>query len=56
MSENVRQITSDNIFYPPSQRDQENNRSLSRGNNRSRQTPASREEWAEVLASADRYY
>jgi hypothetical protein len=56
MSGNIRQITADNINDTPSKRRHENSRRLSRGNNRNRQTPASREEWAEVLATADKYY
>ena len=56
MSENIRKITS-NIIDTPSQRRNKSNRViLSRGGNSNRQTPASREEWAEVLAVADKYY
>ena len=40
-----------------SERQQESNRvSPNRANAKNRLTPASREEWAEVLATADRYY
>ena len=56
MSENIRRITS-NIIDTPSQRHSKSKRALLRhGINRNRQTPASREEWAEVLAAADKYY
>jgi len=56
MSGNIRKITSDDIIDTPSQRHEESGISLSRGDNSNYQTPASREEWAEVLATADRYY
>lgn len=56
MSGNIRQITSDNINETSSQRGYENNYALDRGHSRNRQIPASREEWAEVLATADKYY
>ena len=56
MSENIRKITSD-IIDTPSQRPSKSKRVLlSHGDNRNRQTPASRAEWAEVLAAADKYY
>ena len=56
MSENIRKITSD-IIDTPSQRNDKSKRALvSRGGNRNRNNPASREEWAEVLATADKYY
>ena len=56
MSGNTRQITSDNIIDTPSQRHQERGGSSSRDNDSNCHTPASREEWAEVLATADKYY
>ncbi len=56
MSENIRKITSD-IIDTPSQRSNKSKRAiLILGGYRSRQTPASREDWAEVLAAADKYY
>lgn len=56
MSENIRKITS-NIIDTPSQLSNRSKRALlNRGGTRNRQTPASREEWAEVLAVADKYY
>ena len=56
MAENIRKITS-NIIDTPSQRRSKRKRVLlAHGGNRNRQTPASREEWAEVLAAADKYY
>ena len=56
MSENIRKITSD-IIDTPSQRSNKSKRViLILGGNRNRQTPSCRDEWAEVLAAADKYY
>ena len=56
MSENIRKLTSDIIDTPSKSQNKSKSDLLIRGSNRNRQTPASREEWAEVLATADRYY
>ena len=56
MSENIRKITSDIIDTPSQRRGKSKRVHLSHGGNRNRKTPASREEWAEVLAAADKYY
>ena len=45
------------VNEPRSARQQESKKVFpNRDNSRRRQTPASREEWAEVLATAERYY
>jgi len=57
MSGNIEKILSDNINETPSQRRLESkNVLLNHGDRRNHQTPASSEEWAEVLATADKYY
>ena len=56
MSENIHKITSAIIDTPSQRRSKSKRADLNRGDNRNRQTPASREEWAEVLAAADKYY
>jgi hypothetical protein len=56
MSGNFRQITSEIIDTPSQRRNKSKRVLLVRGGNRNRQTPDSREEWAEVLAEADKYY
>jgi hypothetical protein len=57
MSGNIRQASYIDIDETASQRRHEgDNDLLNRGKSRNCQTPASREEWAEVLATADKYY